>query len=180
MATTPRCRGERYSFPRIDQLYPWYVPYNVECLARRYQVPFVESLAWLDLGWTQVSRAIGEHSNHYANVNSRYLSLSLNQYIYIYIYIYIYERDRGIQYLYIAICLSFELLNLPKIYFVTITAYVFTVQNKWNYDMLCLFILLICLFCLMNYRLYIYMYIYIYIYIYIIVVFFLLIFDVDF
>ena len=31
IATTPRCRGGRYSFPRIDPLYPWSVPYNVEC-----------------------------------------------------------------------------------------------------------------------------------------------------
>ena len=31
IATTPRCRGGRYSFPRIAPLYPWYVPYNAEC-----------------------------------------------------------------------------------------------------------------------------------------------------
>ena len=29
---------------------PWYVPYNAECQARRYQVPFLKSLVWLDLG----------------------------------------------------------------------------------------------------------------------------------
>ena len=33
--------------------------------------------------WTQVARAIGEHSNHYANVRAIYL------FIYIYIYIYV-------------------------------------------------------------------------------------------
>ena len=29
-ATTLRCRGGRYSFPRIAPLYPWYVPYIAE------------------------------------------------------------------------------------------------------------------------------------------------------
>ena len=28
IATTPRCRGERYSFPWIAPLYPWNVPNN--------------------------------------------------------------------------------------------------------------------------------------------------------
>ena len=31
IATTPRCRGECYSFPWIAPLYPWYVPYIAEC-----------------------------------------------------------------------------------------------------------------------------------------------------
>ena len=31
IATTPRCRGECYSFPWIASLYPSYVPYNAEC-----------------------------------------------------------------------------------------------------------------------------------------------------
>ena len=31
IATTPRCRGGRYSFPWISPLYPWHVPYNAEC-----------------------------------------------------------------------------------------------------------------------------------------------------
>ena len=31
IATTPRCRGGRYSFPWIVPLYPWYVPYDDEC-----------------------------------------------------------------------------------------------------------------------------------------------------
>ena len=30
-ASTPRCWGGRYSFPWIDPLYPWYLPYNAEC-----------------------------------------------------------------------------------------------------------------------------------------------------
>ena len=31
ITTTPRCRGGRYSIPRIAPLYPWTVPYNAEC-----------------------------------------------------------------------------------------------------------------------------------------------------
>ena len=31
IATTPRCRGGRYSIPRIAPLYPWTIPYNAEC-----------------------------------------------------------------------------------------------------------------------------------------------------
>ena len=29
IATTPKCRGEHYFFPRIVPLYPWYIPYIV-------------------------------------------------------------------------------------------------------------------------------------------------------
>ena len=50
IATTPRYRGGCYSFPRIDPFYYWCVTYNAECLARRHQVQFFESLVWLDLG----------------------------------------------------------------------------------------------------------------------------------
>ena len=49
IATTPKCKGERYSIPRIAPLYPWSIPYSAECLAKRHQVPFFESLVWLDL-----------------------------------------------------------------------------------------------------------------------------------
>ena len=35
---------------RIAPLYPWSSPYNAECWARQHQVPFLESLVWLDLG----------------------------------------------------------------------------------------------------------------------------------
>ena len=31
IATTPRCWGERDSFPWIAPLYPSFVPYNAEC-----------------------------------------------------------------------------------------------------------------------------------------------------
>ena len=50
IATTPRCRGERYSIPWIAPLYSWSLPYNVESYTRQHQVPFFESLVWLDLG----------------------------------------------------------------------------------------------------------------------------------
>ena len=50
IATTPRCRGGCYSFPWIAPLYPWSIPYNAECKARRHLVLFFESLVGLDLG----------------------------------------------------------------------------------------------------------------------------------
>ena len=50
IATTPRCRGGHYSFPWVAPLYPSYVPYNAECSARRYQVQFLKSLVWRNLG----------------------------------------------------------------------------------------------------------------------------------
>ena len=31
IATTPKCRGGCYCFPRIAPLYPWYIPYSAEC-----------------------------------------------------------------------------------------------------------------------------------------------------
>ena len=43
IATTPRCIGGHYSFPRIAPLYFWYIPCIAECLARRHQVPFSKS-----------------------------------------------------------------------------------------------------------------------------------------
>ena len=48
IVTTPRCWGGHYSLSAPP--YPWYVPYNAERYARRYQVPFFESLIWLYLG----------------------------------------------------------------------------------------------------------------------------------
>ena len=52
VATTPTCREGRYPFPWIASIYPWYVSFNAECKARRYQVPFLETLVWLELGLT--------------------------------------------------------------------------------------------------------------------------------
>ena len=49
IATTLKCGRRCYSFPWIAPLYPWSIPYNAE--------------------WTQVSRTIGEHSNHHAITN---------------------------------------------------------------------------------------------------------------
>ena len=50
ITTTPTCGEGRYYFSWIAPLYLWYSPYNAECSARRHQVPFFESLVWLDLG----------------------------------------------------------------------------------------------------------------------------------
>ena len=48
IATTPRCRGGRYSFPWIALLYSWSLPYSAEWQARQHQVPFFESLVGLE------------------------------------------------------------------------------------------------------------------------------------
>ncbi len=72
IATTPRCRGGHYSFIWIAPLYPWCVPYIAECEARRYQVPFLKSLVWRDLG----------------------LNPGLLDHWRIYIYIYIYSHPQ--------------------------------------------------------------------------------------
>ena len=50
IATTPRCREGHNSFPWTTSLYLWYVPYNPESYARRYQVPVFQSFVWLDMG----------------------------------------------------------------------------------------------------------------------------------
>ena len=67
IAATPRCRGGRYSFPWIAPLYPWSVPYNVEYKQEgiKYHLSLWYDSTW---DWTQVSRAIGEHSNHPTDV----------------------------------------------------------------------------------------------------------------
>ena len=63
IATTPRCRGGRYSFPRIAPLYLWYVPYNTELLSKEVSSTIFLSL-WYETtwDWTLVSQAIDEHS----------------------------------------------------------------------------------------------------------------------
>ena len=50
IATTPRCRGGYNFIPWIAPLYLWSISYSAECEVRRDQVPFFESLVWLDLG----------------------------------------------------------------------------------------------------------------------------------
>ena len=46
---------------RITPLYPQYVTYFAECLARRYQVAFLKSLVWHDLGLNPGLRLIIYH-----------------------------------------------------------------------------------------------------------------------
>ena len=46
IATTPRCRGGRNSFPWIAPLYSWSSPYIAKCLARRYQVTLSDRFIW--------------------------------------------------------------------------------------------------------------------------------------
>ena len=49
IATRLTCRGALIP-SLVALLYPWYVPYVAECSARWYQIPFLKSLVWLDLG----------------------------------------------------------------------------------------------------------------------------------
>ena len=60
VATTPRCRGGRYSISWIAPFYSWSLP---ECKARRNQVPFLS--LWYDSAWdwTVVSQTISEDEN---------------------------------------------------------------------------------------------------------------------
>ena len=66
LATTPRCMGGRYSFPWIASLYPFFIMLDVKQGSIKYH--FLN--LWYDSTGerTQVSRVIGEHSKHYANV----------------------------------------------------------------------------------------------------------------
>ena len=78
IATTLRCRGGCYSFP-------WIVKQGDikhHFLSLRYDS------TW---DWNQVSRAIGEHSNHYANVRYTHTHTHTHTHIYIYIYIYFFS-----------------------------------------------------------------------------------------
>ena len=63
IATTPRCRGGRHSFPGLLQftLDPYLIMLSVEQGGIKYHFLSL----WYDStwDWTQVSRAIGEHSN---------------------------------------------------------------------------------------------------------------------
>ena len=50
IVTTLRCREGHYSIPWIAPLYPWSLPNNAEYQARWHQVPYFETLVWIDLG----------------------------------------------------------------------------------------------------------------------------------
>ena len=90
IATTLRCREVCYSIPRIASLYPWSSPYNAKCQARRHQVPFFESLMWLDL---RLNPGLLDHWwTHYplGRCPGYIYVIMIKNFIYIYIYIYIY------------------------------------------------------------------------------------------
>ena len=63
IATTPMCRGGRYSFPGL--LYFTLDPYLITLSAKQGSIKYHFLSLWYDStwDWTQVSRAIGEHSN---------------------------------------------------------------------------------------------------------------------
>ena len=61
IATTPRCRGGRYSFPGL--LYFTLDPYLIMLSVKQGGIKYHFLSLWYDStwDWTQVSRAIGEH-----------------------------------------------------------------------------------------------------------------------
>ena len=63
IATTPKCRGGRYSFPRLLHftLDPYLIMLSVKQGGIKYH--FLSLLYDSTGDWTQVSRATGEHSN---------------------------------------------------------------------------------------------------------------------
>ena len=63
IATTPRRRGGRYSFPGL--LYFTLDPYLIMLSVKQGGIKYHFLSLWYDStwDWTQVSRAIGEHSN---------------------------------------------------------------------------------------------------------------------
>ena len=63
IATTPMCRGGRYSFPGL--LYFSLDPYLMMLSLKQGGIKYHFLSLWYDStwDWTQVSRAIGEHSN---------------------------------------------------------------------------------------------------------------------
>ena len=72
IATTPRCRGERHSFPSIAPLYPWYVPYNLSVMQGGIKYHFLSLWYGSTWDWTPVSRTIGEYSvANQANIRRR-------------------------------------------------------------------------------------------------------------
>ena len=63
IATTPMCRGGRYSFPGL--LYFTLDPYLIMLSVKQGGIKYHFLSLWYDStwDWTQVSRPIGEHSN---------------------------------------------------------------------------------------------------------------------
>ena len=73
IATTPWCKGEDATpFPGL--LYPFLDPYLIMLRVKQEGIKYrFLSLCYDSTwGWTQVFRAISEHSNHHDNVRSKY------------------------------------------------------------------------------------------------------------
>ena len=68
IATPPGCWGRHYSFSGL--LYFTLDPYLIMLSVKQGSIKYPFLSLWYDStwDWIQVSRAIGEHSNHYANV----------------------------------------------------------------------------------------------------------------
>ena len=72
IVTTPTCRGGRYSFPLIAHF--TLDTYLIMLSVKRGVIKYHFLSLWYDStwDWTQVSLAIGEHSNHHGNVRYTY------------------------------------------------------------------------------------------------------------
>ena len=66
IATTTRCKEGCNSIPWIAPHYPWSVPYNEMLSVKQGGIKYHFLSLWYNStrDWTQVSRAIGEHSTH--------------------------------------------------------------------------------------------------------------------
>ena len=89
IATTPKWREARDSFPWITPLYSRYVLYTAESQARRYQVPFLKSWVWRDLGSNPGLPGFNIYIYIYTHTCIYIYIYIYVSYIYIYIYIYI-------------------------------------------------------------------------------------------
>ena len=77
IATTTMCRGGRYSFPGL--LYFTLDPYLIMLSAKQGGIKYHFLSLWYDStwDWTQVSRAIGEHSRPMSGRPKIYLFISI-------------------------------------------------------------------------------------------------------
>ena len=117
IATTQRCRGGRNSFPWIAPLYPWYIPYIAECYARRYQILFLKSLVWRDLG---LNPDLPDHwQTLYPLGMSRLHTHTHILYIYIYIYTHTHTHTHTHVYTYVSIYIYIYIYIHTHIYIYT-------------------------------------------------------------
>ena len=82
IATTPKCRGGRYSFPGL--LYLTLDQYLIMLSVKQGGIKYHFLSLWYDStwDWTQVSRAIGEHSVSLLTTRNMYVYKNIRLYFY--------------------------------------------------------------------------------------------------